>query len=121
MRSSPSPSLSPPAPLSDRRRAALRFLVLGLLVGAVALSGCKRRSEDGGDTSVTPPSAVGLPSIPAQQVAGRKQGDRVQVRWKGQCYAARILSVAKGGTYFITYEGYAHSWDETIGESRICK
>lgn len=115
------PSSSPPPSSSEGGRAALRFVVLGLLVCAVGLAGCKRRSEDVADTSVALPAAVGLPSIPVQQVAGRKQGDRVQVRWKGKCYAARILSVATGGMYFITYEGYAHSWDETVGESRICK
>jgi hypothetical protein len=43
------------------------------------------------------------------------------VNWKGKCYASRILSVPRPGSYFITYEGYSHSWDETVDESRICK
>lgn len=115
------PSSSPSVSSSEGRPSVLRLVVLGLLVCAVSLAGCKRRSEEVTDTSAGLPGALGLPSNPGQQGALRKQGDRVQVRWKGQCYAARILSVAKGGMYFITYEGYAHSWDETVGESRICK
>jgi hypothetical protein len=61
---------------------------------------------------------------PAQQgvaAPGRRAGQRVQVEWHGKCYAARIVSVPRPGAYFITYEGYDHSWDETVGENRICK
>jgi hypothetical protein len=116
--------------------ARLGFVSVGLLTGALALAGCKQKSQDSPEATAIPAPAVTLSPVgigtaigaaadtaaPAP-VAGptRKVGDRISVRWKGSCYASRILSVAKPGVYFITYEGYAHSWDETIGESRICK
>jgi hypothetical protein len=58
---------------------------------------------------------------PARRTSsGRRVGDRVDVRWNGTCYAARILQ-ADGRGYLITYEGYARSWDETIQEDRFCR
>jgi hypothetical protein len=65
------------------------------------------------------PSAA--PHVAAPSAAGRRVGDHVSVRWHGTCYAARILGVPSSGSYLITYEGYGHSWDETVSESRICK
>ena len=42
----------------------------------------------------------------------------VQVQYQGRWYDARILEVDKG-LYFITYDGYARSWDEWVGPDRI--
>lgn len=111
-------------------------MVAGLLACCLALAGCKQKKQWvepepppltklTADPTPTTPAAV--ESAPAARrplggsTSGRRAGDHVSVRWKGSCYAARILSVAGPGAYFITYEGYDHSWDETVGESRICK
>jgi hypothetical protein len=113
--------------------ARFGFVSVGVLSCALALAGCKKKSQDGAEAEgtagpattlslspVAAPTAIAAAPAPAG-VPARKVGDRISVRWKGSCYASKILSVAKPGVYFITYEGYAHSWDETIGESRICK
>jgi hypothetical protein len=77
---------------------------------------------------VAEPPPSGIPAFTASATprssgpsGGRKVGDRVMVRWGGTCYASRILAVHGPGSYLITYDGYGHSWDETVGESRICK
>ena len=109
----------------------LGFVLAGVL--SVSLAGCGKKSQAGADGTTASPlpattlspvaAATGLTTAVAPAPAGgpgRKVGDRISVRWKGSCYASRILSVAKPGVYFITYEGYDHSWDETITEGRIC-
>lgn len=115
--------------------ARLGFVSVGVLAGALALAGCKDKSKDTGEATAIPAPAVTLSPIGVTTAIGaantvapapvggptRKVGDRISVRWKGSCYPSRILSAPKPGVYFITYEGYAHSWDETIGEGRICK
>lgn len=126
------------------RSSVVAVASVALLSCALALAGCKRRprNDDEGTTAAattaaaTPPPPAATPAAPPVQTAAapvpapapapvggplRRAGDRVNVRWKGKCYAARILSVPKPGAYFITYEGYNHSWDETVGETRICK
>jgi hypothetical protein len=66
-------------------------------------------------------AAPGAPAPGVPAAGGRRAGDHVRVRWQGTCYAAHILRVQGPGSYLITYEGYSHSWDETVGENRICK
>jgi hypothetical protein len=107
-----------------------------VLAGIAAASGCKRevpRIEPSPPPLVTvaadptpsaPAAADSTPPAPRPLTpgsTGRRAGQRVQVRWKGNCYPAHIVSVPRPGAYFITYDGYDHSWDETVGESRICK
>lgn len=109
-----------------------------VLVSALVLAGCKRKKQDDTDSApaavtapppaatpvAAPPETAAAAPAPAPAPVGgplRRAGDSVQVRWKGKCYAAKIVNVAKPGVYFITYVGYSHSWDETIGENRICK
>jgi hypothetical protein len=116
---------------------SVRRLVLpGLLAGALALTGCKRRErriepEPPPPTELTAdPTPSGAPALaPGSPTArrpvgantgARRVGDHLSVSWKGSCYPARILAVAGPGSYLITYEGYDHSWDETIGEGRVC-
>lgn len=45
-------------------------------------------------------------------------GSLVEVSYGGSWYKARVLATEKG-TYYITYEGYASSWDEWVDPSRI--
>ncbi len=96
-------------------------LVIAVLL--LALVACKRGSPSSQEVPTAAPAGptgLGLsPGAPAT-VIGPKTGDRIQVRWKGTCYAAKILKVAAGPSYFITYEGYDHSWDETITPARLC-
>ena len=123
-------------------RLSLSATILALLV---SIAGCKSsqaaddksaKAQEAASSTATSASANAVPTASADAIAtaapsdapaasgavgaARKAGDRVNVRWKGRCYPARILKVAKPGTYFITYEGYSHSWDETVGDNRIC-
>jgi hypothetical protein len=116
------------------RRAALASLAC-----ALALVGCKQEKKPVPDRPLTPvvfepvegadagarsplPGASQAPTGgPAPGMGGeRHAGDHASVRWKGSCYPARIVSVPRPGAYLITYDGYGHSWDETIGEGRFC-
>lgn len=45
-------------------------------------------------------------------------GDRVEVKWKGRWYPARIQRV-NGDNYYIRYDGYDSSWDEWVGPDRV--
>ena len=111
-------------------------LVLACAVAVAALAACRREEphvkadEDPPPVKLVvdpPPSgmpaftATAAPRAAVASTEGRRAGDHVRVRWGGTCYAARITSVASPGAYRITYDGYSHAWDETIGESRICK
>jgi hypothetical protein len=77
----------------------------------------KRRAAD------RPAEAAQDEPAPARgRATGRRRvGDRVEVNWKGTCYAARIVRIPEAGSYLITYEGYARSWDETIQDDRFCR
>jgi hypothetical protein len=124
--------------------SAARFLFASAVVCAcvAALPACKREvphvREDDEPAPVAlteepppsgPPAFSGAPPAPnrapmavgAAAPGSRRAGDHVRVRWHGTCYAARILRPNGAGAYLITYDGYNHSCDETVGESRICK
>lgn len=45
-------------------------------------------------------------------------GEKVEVEWHKQWFPAKVLKV-KGGTHFITYEGYGNEWDEWVSSKRI--
>jgi len=45
-------------------------------------------------------------------------GDGVKVEWHGKWWPASVLKV-DGDKYYIHYTGYASSWDEWVGPSRI--
>lgn len=45
-------------------------------------------------------------------------GQKVEVEWKKEWYAAKVVEV-KGGSHFITYDGYGKEWDEWVPSSRI--
>ncbi|MBX7149533.1 hypothetical protein K1X76_10685 [bacterium] len=46
-----------------------------------------------------------------------KEGDKLNVSWKGRWYPAYVLKV-DGKRLFIHYEGYESSWDEWVGPER---
>lgn len=46
--------------------------------------------------------------------------EKVEVEWKKEWYAAKVVEV-KGGSHFITYDGYGSEWDEWVPSSRIRK
>ena len=45
-------------------------------------------------------------------------GSAVDVYWKGDWYPARVLE-RRGASYYVTYDGYARSWDEWVGSNRL--
>jgi hypothetical protein len=47
-------------------------------------------------------------------------GEIVEVEWQKKWYPAKVLEV-KGGTHYITYEGYGKEWDEWVSSKRIRK
>lgn len=47
-------------------------------------------------------------------------GEKVEVEWQKKWYPAKVLEV-KGGSHFITYEGYGSEWDEWVSSKRIRK
>jgi hypothetical protein len=47
-------------------------------------------------------------------------GQKVEVEWKKKWYTAKILEV-KGGSHFITYDGYGSEWDEWVPSNRVRK
>lgn len=46
--------------------------------------------------------------------------EKVEVEWQKKWYPAKVLEV-KGGTHFISYEGYGSEWDEWVSSKRIRK
>jgi len=54
----------------------------------------------------------------SSEAAACSAGDKAQVLWKGTWYPATVLQ-AKGDQCKIHYDGYASSWDEWVGPSRI--
>ncbi len=50
-----------------------------------------------------------------------KQGDKVQVEWRGTWYKAVVLKVEPDGWYRVHYDGYDSSEDETVGRDRLRK
>lgn len=79
------------------RSSVLRFWVLALVLAWAA--------------SVLSPSNTA-------RAAGWEVGDRVEVRWKGKWYPARILEFHRG-QYKVHYRGYESSWDEWVAVNRI--
>jgi antitoxin component YwqK of YwqJK toxin-antitoxin module len=47
-----------------------------------------------------------------------RQGDDVEVEWKGKWFPASVLRIEKRG-YLIHYTGYDDSWDEYVWKDRI--
>ena len=45
-------------------------------------------------------------------------GTALDVRWEGKVYAAKVLRV-EDGLMYITYPGWASSWDEWVGADRV--
>jgi hypothetical protein len=66
-----------------------------------------------------PPAKVRAKAIQAAQTNQYKYGERVRVEWHGQIYNATITGIVGQERYRITYDGYGHEWDETVGLSRI--
>jgi hypothetical protein len=56
----------------------------------------------------------------ARPVGGWKNGDALEVEWKGKWYKAKILDV-KDGKYKVHYDGFESSWDEPVTEARMRK
>lgn len=59
-------------------------------------------------------------AAPAAPASAYSEGDAVMVEWKGSWWPARVLK-AKSDSWLIHYDGYASSWDEWVGPSRIRK
>lgn len=74
-------------------RSVARSLLLGALVGGLAVTGCKK------------PYRV---------------GDHVLVEWEtGKSYPAYVLEVNGRGRYRVHFDGYDSRWDEDVGIDRI--
>lgn len=101
-----------------------------VLVGAVALACGGRDRRDVVTPLVIPPlgdagSGIrvvdgGAPGtrITIRPVGPRRPGDRVEVEWRGQWWAA-VLLAPRGSDWLVHYEGYEDSWDEVVSEDRI--
>jgi CHAT domain-containing protein/Tfp pilus assembly protein PilF len=87
-----------------------RFLLV------VMLSFVARGSLNGNPSVVLPLTSSAIP-IPAQEMIW-KLGDRVEVEWKGDWYAAQVIEV-NGRQYKIHYDGFSSSWDEWVGNTRM--
>jgi hypothetical protein len=48
-------------------------------------------------------------------------GDRVEVEWKGEWWAAKVAKVEDDFFYFIQYDGYGREWDEWVTPKRMRK
>ncbi|HMT09916.1 MAG TPA: Tudor-knot domain-containing protein, partial [Pyrinomonadaceae bacterium] len=48
------------------------------------------------------------------------KGSKVEVEWQGKWWAATVVDV-RGGSHFITYDGYGKEWDEWVTSKRIRK
>lgn len=48
------------------------------------------------------------------------KGAAVEVEWQKKWYPAKVLDV-KGGSHYITYNGYGKEWDEWVSSKRIRK
>jgi hypothetical protein len=70
---------------------------------------------------VTNPCDAGVAAVKDAGASGPtyRVGDKVMVEWKGKNYPAAVIAVPKPGQYKIHYDGYAASWDEVVGPSRI--
>lgn len=70
--------------------------------------------DAGADASVTATTDAG-----ATAAGTYKVGDKLNVEWKGVTYPATVIGVPGPNQYKIHYDGYAASWDEVVGPSRI--
>ncbi len=53
----------------------------------------------------------------AGELSAGRVGEKLEVRWKGQWYPARVLK-EKGDRVFISYQGFGSDWDEWVGVKR---
>ncbi len=58
--------------------------------------------------------------IRTPEVVQFAKGASVEVEWKKTWYPAKVLDF-KGGSHYITYDGYGKEWDEWVSSSRIRK
>lgn len=68
--------------------------------------------------AATPPAAQPA-AAPAEAKTGFKIGEAVQVLWGEKWWDAKVLEVRGKDQYYIKYDGYADSWNETVGPARI--
>lgn len=52
------------------------------------------------------------------KVAHYAVGQKVEVEWKNEWYPATIVRV-KGGSHYVSYNGYGKEWDEWVSSKRI--
>jgi hypothetical protein len=69
--------------------------------------------------TVAATATTAAPATNTTTTADYKVGDHVAVDWKGSTYPATIVAAQGKDSYKIHYDGYAASWDETVGPSRI--
>lgn len=74
-------------------------------------------------TAVPPPSnpqptANPQPQNPSVAASRFSVGEKVLVQWKNKWWKATVLQ-AEGDRFYISYDGYASSWDEWVGPERI--
>lgn len=46
-------------------------------------------------------------------------GAKVYVEWRGRWWRASVREVVAPGRWLVSYDGWARSWDETVGPERI--
>jgi hypothetical protein len=46
-------------------------------------------------------------------------GAKVYVEWQGRWWRASVREIVAPGRWLVHYDGWARSWDETVGPERI--
>lgn len=58
--------------------------------------------------------------VPAFLCNAQKVGDKVQIQSNGNWYDGKILKVNdEEKTYYVSYDGWAESWNEWVGTDRL--
>ncbi len=47
-----------------------------------------------------------------------RDGDAVEIEWRGTWYGGCLLE-RRDGQYYVSYDGYTSSWDEWVGPERL--
>ena len=87
-----------------------------ILVSALVSCGSPERLAS---APVVPAANGPAADYPVVVGAPYKVGDKLNVEWKGVTYPATVIGVPGANQYKIHYDGYAASWDEVVGPSRI--
>lgn len=62
---------------------------------------------------------LALALLPAAHAEFCREGDSMNVEWKGQWYPAKVLKASPDGERcYIQYQGYGSEWNEWVTEDR---